>query len=124
MISEQRLPGFSDLVVDRDMPAQMRDGTTLYADVYRPSSGGPFPVILMRLPYDKAQAESNVTYHHPSWYAQQGYMVVVQDTADDGARRGTSTPSPTRPRTATTRWSGPLLFPTPTAVWGCTVSPM
>ena len=80
MISEQRLPGFSDLVVERDMPAQMRNGTTLYADVYRPSSGGPFPVILMRLPYDKAQAESNVTYHHPSWYAQQGYVVVVQDT--------------------------------------------
>jgi uncharacterized protein len=80
MISEQRLPGFSDLVVDRDVAAGMRDGTVLYADVYRPSSGGPFPVVLMRLPYDKAQAESNVTYHHPSWYAQQGYVVVVQDT--------------------------------------------
>jgi predicted acyl esterase len=70
MISEQRLPGFSDLIVDRDVAARMS----------RPSSGGPFPVVLMRLPYDKTQAESNVTYHHPSWYAQQGYMVVVQDT--------------------------------------------
>ena len=80
MISEQRLPGFSDLVVERDAPAQMRDGTTLYADVYRPSNGGPFPVILMRLPYDKTQAQNNVTYHHPSWYARNGYIVVVQDT--------------------------------------------
>src|SRR5919202_1229310 len=80
MISEQRLPGFSDLVVERDVPARMRDGTTLYSDVYRPSSGGPFPVVLMRLPYDKAQAQNNVTYHHPSWYARHGYMVVVQDT--------------------------------------------
>ncbi len=80
MISEQRLPGFSDLVVERDVPAQMRDGTTLYADVYRPSSSGPFPVVLMRLPYDKTQAQNNVTYHHPSLYARQGYMVVVQDT--------------------------------------------
>lgn len=62
------------------MPARMRDGTTLYADVYRPSNGGPFPIILMRLPYDKVQAESNVAYHHPSWYARNGYMVVVQDT--------------------------------------------
>ena len=57
----------------------MRDGTILYADVYRPSGGGPFPVILMRLPYDKTQAES-ITYRHPSWYARHGYIVVVQDT--------------------------------------------
>jgi putative CocE/NonD family hydrolase len=57
----------------------MRDGTTLYADVYRPLSGGPFPVILMRNPYDKTQAET-LTYHHPSWYAARGYVVVVQDT--------------------------------------------
>jgi len=78
MSHEYRLPGFSDLVLERDVPARMRDGTTLYADVYRPTSGGPFPVILMRLPYDKAQA-ANVTYRHPSWYARQGYIVVVQD---------------------------------------------
>ncbi|MDQ5829250.1 MAG: CocE/NonD family hydrolase, partial [Actinomycetota bacterium] len=79
MSFEQRLPGFPDLVMERDVPARMRDGTTLYADVYRPSRGGPFPVILMRLPYDKTQAES-ITYRHPSWYARHGYVVVVQDT--------------------------------------------
>jgi uncharacterized protein len=79
MSVEQRLPGFPDLVMERDVPARMRDGTTLYADVYRPSRGGPFPVILMRLPYDKTQAES-ITYRHPSWYARHGYVVVVQDT--------------------------------------------
>jgi putative CocE/NonD family hydrolase len=79
MISERPLPGYDDLVVERDVPARMRDGATLYADVYRPSSGGPFPVILMRNPYDKTQAET-LTYHHPSWYAARGYLVVVQDT--------------------------------------------
>ena len=78
-MAERRLPGFSDVVVERDVPARMRDGTTLYADVYRPSSGGPLPVLLMRLPYDKTQA-ANVTYRHPSWYASHGYMVVAQDT--------------------------------------------
>ena len=76
MSPEHRLPGFSDLVLERDVPARMRDDTTLYADVYRPSSGGPFPVILLRLPYDKAQA-ADVTYRHPFWYARRGYMVVV-----------------------------------------------
>jgi putative CocE/NonD family hydrolase len=79
MISERPLPGYEDLVVERDVPARMRDGMTLYADVYRPSSGRPFPVILMRNPYDKTQAET-LTYHHPSWYAARGYVVVVQDT--------------------------------------------
>ena len=75
----QRLPGFSDLVLERGAPARMRDGTTLYADVYRPSSGGPLPILLMRLPYDRTQA-ADITYRHPSWYARQGYVVVVQDT--------------------------------------------
>ncbi|ABG05311.1 peptidase S15 [Rubrobacter xylanophilus DSM 9941] len=70
------LPG---VALERDVPARMRDGTVLYADVYRPSSGGPFSVILMRLPYDKTQAQS-LTYRHPAWYAARGYMVVVQDT--------------------------------------------
>ena len=59
MISEQRLAGFSDVVVERGVPARMRDGTLLCADVYRASSGGPFPIIFMRLPYDKAQAQNN-----------------------------------------------------------------
>lgn len=68
-----------DITVEYDVPARMRDGTTLYADVYRPTRGGPFPVLLMRLPYDKTQAEA-LTYHHPAWYARQGFMVVVQDT--------------------------------------------
>jgi putative CocE/NonD family hydrolase len=57
----------------------MRDGVTLYADVYRPAGDGPFPVVLMRLPYNKTQAE-DINYTHPSWYARHGYIVIVQDT--------------------------------------------
>jgi predicted acyl esterase len=37
------------IVVDRNLPAKMRDGVTLYADVHRPDAAGPFPVILMRV---------------------------------------------------------------------------
>jgi putative CocE/NonD family hydrolase len=70
---------YSDITVEYDVIAQMRDGTLLYADLYRPTRGGPFPVLLMRLPYNKAQAE-DLTYHHPAWYARQGFLVVVQDT--------------------------------------------
>jgi putative CocE/NonD family hydrolase len=59
----------------------MRDGTVLYSDVYRPKGDGPWPVVLMRFPYEKEQGEHNFgTYLHPSWYARHGYMVVSQDT--------------------------------------------
>ncbi|HET7092510.1 MAG TPA: CocE/NonD family hydrolase [Thermomicrobiales bacterium] len=66
------------VTVEYDVPCRMRDGVVLRADVYRPAEGGPWPVILIRLPYDKTQAE-NLSYAHPSWYARRGYMVVSQD---------------------------------------------
>lgn len=62
----------------RDAVGVMRDGTALRADIYRPSARGSYPVILMRVPYNKSVAQSPV-YQHPSWYARQGYVVVVQD---------------------------------------------
>jgi putative CocE/NonD family hydrolase len=65
----------------------MSDGVTLFADVYRPVGDGAYPVILMRLPYDKTQAE-NITYAHPSWYARRGYIVVVQDARGTGTSEG------------------------------------
>lgn len=65
-----------EVTVERDVPARMRDGTILLADVYRPDTPGP--VLLMRHPYDKTHAET-FAYAHPSWYARYGYVVVVQD---------------------------------------------
>jgi putative CocE/NonD family hydrolase len=65
--------------VKRNVPGQMRDGTILYADIYYPQGEGPFPAILMRLPYDKTHGQDYV-YAHPSWFARHGYLVVVQDT--------------------------------------------
>src|ERR1700730_4068472 len=69
-----------DITLERNVPSRMRDGVTLVADVYRPKGDGPFPVVLMRLPYDKTGALSQGDYAHPSWYAQQGFIVVIQDT--------------------------------------------
>lgn len=71
--------GLLGVSVERNLAATMRDGTKLYADVYRPEGVGTWPVLLMRLPYDKDQAQQ-MTFSHPSWYARHGYMVVVQDT--------------------------------------------
>ena len=66
---------FREVEVERNVPSRMRDGTVLYADIYRPKGDGPWPVLLIRQPYDKTQAE-NLSYAHPSWYARYGYMVV------------------------------------------------
>jgi uncharacterized protein len=69
--------------------ASMRasDGTRLDADVYRPDRGGEFPVLLMRQPYGRRIA-STVVYAHPSWYAANGYIVVIQDVRGRGTSEG------------------------------------
>jgi uncharacterized protein len=64
-----------------------RDGVRLDADIYRPQGEGNFPVLLMRQPYGRAIA-STVVYAHPSWYANHGYMVVIQDVRGRGTSEG------------------------------------
>ncbi len=70
-----------------------RDGVRLDADVYYPpikSEGqlrGEYPVLLMRQPYGRSIA-STVVYAHPSWYAAQGYIVVIQDVRGRGSSQG------------------------------------
>ena len=67
--------------------AKMRDGVTLYADVYRPKEPGTYPVILMRLPYNKDAAQTYV-YAPPEFYASHCYIVVIQDVRGQYASEG------------------------------------
>lgn len=76
-----------EVTVATNRAAAMRDGTILYADVYAPEGDETLPVLLMRTPYSKAHAESNV-YSHPAWYAERGYLVVVQDVRGRGTSEG------------------------------------
>lgn len=85
MPSERRLVtggeheyAIGDVFVQRNVPATMRDGTVLRADVYRPQEPGEYPALVQRTPYDKTVAQQ-ITYQHPAWYARRGYVVVVQD---------------------------------------------
>lgn len=64
-----------------------RDGIRLDADIYRPDIEEKLPVLLMRQPYGRAIA-STVVYAHPKWYAQQGYIVVIQDVRGRGTSEG------------------------------------
>jgi putative CocE/NonD family hydrolase len=72
---------------DHDVPVPMRDGVVLRADVFRPKSGGPFPVLVYRTPYDKNEA---VTDHQTVRHAvERGYAVVLQDVRGRYASDGT-----------------------------------
>ena len=72
-----------------DVPATMRDGTVLRADVYRPQTSDAVPVILMRTQYGKDGAQAGSRYQPPDWFASHCYLVVVQDIRGQGASGGT-----------------------------------
>jgi hypothetical protein len=64
----------TDVVVEHGVPATMRDGTILRADIYRPKQPGRYPVLLQRTPYNKA-AGTGFGYRA----AANGYVVIIQD---------------------------------------------
>ena len=78
----------SSIVIDKDVPVPMRDGSVLRADVYRPATPGKYPVILQRTPYNKNLLAGVVLMLDVVRTAGEGYAVVIQDTrgryASDG----------------------------------------
>src|SRR5579863_466964 len=66
--------------VEFDVPATMRDGTILRANIYRPEgeADATYPVLLTRLPYGKDLPLGSSSLD-PSQAARRGYIVVVQD---------------------------------------------
>src|SRR5438270_2290420 len=69
----------------------MRDGIHLATDVRLPAGDGPWPVALVRTPYDRT-----ILAYYPitTWtqFAQYGIAVVVQDTRGRYASEGTALP--------------------------------
>jgi putative CocE/NonD family hydrolase len=59
------------VIIERNVPVPMRDGTILRADIHRPDSGGPYPVLVQRTPYGK---DGNFDR-----FVKAGYIVVSQD---------------------------------------------
>jgi putative CocE/NonD family hydrolase len=74
---------------ERDVMVRARDGIGLATDIYRPESGGPFPVILERTPYDKSapsRSERTAAVAAPrsraevaAYFIAHGYAVAYQD---------------------------------------------
>lgn len=99
-----------------DVPVTMRDGIRLRVNVYRPAGDGPFPVLLCAHPYGKdaslprrtrrgwrpdfqyriMRQPAPVTHSSetgwegpdPSWWTQQGYVVVNADLRGAGTSEG------------------------------------
>ena len=73
------MPDSVSVKVETNLAAAMRDGVTLYADVYRPDGPGPFPTILQRTPYDKSSPLA-AQMMDPIKAAKAGFALVIQDT--------------------------------------------
>jgi putative CocE/NonD family hydrolase len=81
--------GACSVTKEANVEARMRDGVILRADVYRPQTSQPVPVILMRTQYGKGAAQVQPSrFQAPDWFASHCYLVVVQDIRGQGASGG------------------------------------
>jgi predicted acyl esterase len=104
-----------DVTKEEDVAVQMRDGVTLRLNLWRPATGGPFPVILSAHPYGKDNVptkkgggwklekqfrimnqpepltisdQTSWEAPDPVWWAQQGYAVINLDVRGGGHSEG------------------------------------
>ncbi len=70
-------PPRNDIEVRNRVPVPMRDGVTLYADLYRPVGDGQHPVIVSRTPYSTERSPS--AYASAVYFSRRGYAYLFQD---------------------------------------------
>lgn len=75
------------LKFESNIPVTMRDGVTLYADIYRPDGDGFYPTILQRTPYDKTASIAGSSLDAVR-SAKAGFAVVIQDSRGRHASDG------------------------------------
>ncbi len=78
--------------IEKSAPMEMRDGTILRADIYRPDDKQKHPAILTRTPYIRQGAFDFNSSYLPYWDAvAAGYAVVIQNLRgcfDSGGQSG------------------------------------
>ncbi|MFP5116208.1 CocE/NonD family hydrolase [Bacillaceae bacterium C204] len=67
------------IIVEKNVPCEMRDGVILFADVYRPNEKGTFPILLTRLPYSKDLPHYSHRYLDTNRLVENGFVVIFQD---------------------------------------------
>jgi len=90
------------VIFEKDVPIQVRDGTVLRADVYRPDvpqgSTEKFPALISLSAYQKAMDRilpheppfTHVERPEPDWWVSRGYTLVFIDTRGTGTSPGQS----------------------------------
>ena len=94
------------LIIEKDVQIPLRDGTIIYADVFRPNFRERVPVILNTGPYqkdklwqppadleEKANPYMNWETVNPEWWCPRGYACVRVDVRGSGKSPGKSDPS-------------------------------
>lgn len=90
------------VIFEKDVPIEVRDGTVLRADVYRPDVGAAdggearFPVLLSLSAYQKSldrvlphvRPFTHVERPEPDWWVGRGYVLVFIDTRGTGSSPG------------------------------------
>ncbi|MGB2716229.1 MAG: CocE/NonD family hydrolase [Vicinamibacterales bacterium] len=84
------VPPRNDILIDNLVPVRMRDGVTLYADVYRPAGDGRYPVLVSRTPYSTERFPT--AYDAAVYFARRGYVYVFQDVRGRHESEGTWLP--------------------------------
>ena len=94
------MPLPTDILMERDVPIKLRDGTTIYADVFRPAAAAKHPALLCISPYGKEvggqhiddvpgrvgvpkSATSGLERFEgadPAYWVSKGYAVINPDT--------------------------------------------
>ena len=66
------------ILIDHHKAIRLRDGVTVFADVYRPSAEGRYPTVVVRTPYG-VQREAVGVHDRLIMLARRGYAVVNTD---------------------------------------------
>ncbi len=75
-----------EIIVEKNVPVTMSDGTQLMADVFRPNSSEPVPVLVYRTPYGKHLTGDHDATHLKA--VKRGYAVILQDVRGRYASKG------------------------------------
>lgn len=97
-----------DILFERDVPLKLRDGTTIFTDIFRPVGEGRFPALVAWSPYgkeiggqwlDDVPQRSGVPLAlvselqkfegpDPAFWVEQGYVVLNPDARGAGSSEG------------------------------------
>jgi putative CocE/NonD family hydrolase len=78
LLAQGASPFTERILVDHHKAIRLRDGVTVYADVYRPSREGRYPTLVVRTPYG-VQRENSGIHDKLISLARMGYAVVNTD---------------------------------------------